>query len=186
MSAPREALDLKIADSIDRPDWFALCTNPKQEDRACSNLEAWGVECFNPKIQKCQRNSFTGKGTFVTKPLFPRYVFSRFIARTSLHQISFTRGVNRVVSFNGKPVPIDDEVIAYFKARIGENGFLDLNSGEPFKLGDKIRIKSGPWRELVGVVERDLTASERVLVLMTSINYQGRLTVDKDIVEKLS
>ena len=89
-----------------------------------------------------------------------------------------------MVSFNGKPVPIDDEVIASFKSRIGKNGFLNI--GEPLKPGDKIRIKSGPWQELVGVVERDLTTSERVLILMTSINYQGHLTVDKNLVEKLS
>lgn len=184
MSIPREASDLKIGDIIDRPNWFALWTNPKQEDRACSNLESWGVECFNPKLKKCQRNPFTGISTFITKPLFSRYIFSRFIARTLLHQISFTRGVHRVVSFNGKPVPIDDDVIAFFKSLIDENGFLHI--GEPLKPGDKIRIKSGPWRELIGVVERDLTASQRVLILMTSISYQGRLTVDKDMVEKLS
>ena len=89
-----------------------------------------------------------------------------------------------MVSFNGKPVPIDDEVIDFFKSRIGQNGFLNI--GEPLKPGDKIRITSGPWQELVGVVERDLTTSERVLILMTSINYQGHLTVDKNLVEKLS
>jgi transcriptional antiterminator RfaH len=172
-----------VGDIIDRPNWFALCTKPKQEDRACNNLESWGVECFNPKIQECQRNSFTGIGTLITKPLFPRYVFSRFTAGTLLHQISFTRGVHRVVSFNGKPVPIDDDVIAFFKSRVGQNGFLSI--GEPLKPGDKIKIKSGPWQELVGVVERDLKTSERVVILITSIRYQGHLTVDKNLVEKL-
>jgi transcriptional antiterminator RfaH len=184
MYVPREPSDLEVGDIIDRPNWFALCTKPKQEDRACSNLESWGIECFNPKIKEPQRNSFTGIRTFITKPLFSRYIFCRFIASTLLHKISFTRGVHRVVSFDGKPVPIDDDVIAFFKSRTDKNGFLDI--GESLKPGDRIRIKSGPWQELVGVVERDLTASERVLILMTSINYQGRLTVDRDMVEKLS
>lgn len=88
-----------------------------------------------------------------------------------------------MVSFDGKPVPIDDEVIAFFKSRVGQNGFLNI--GESMKPGDKIKIKSGPWQELVGVVERDLTTSERVLILITSISYQGHLTVDKNLVEKL-
>lgn len=184
MSVSCETSDLKVGDIIDAPNWFALCTNPKQEDRACSNLESWGVEVFNPKIKTCERNSFTGIIRFIPKPLFSRYIFSRFIARTLLHKISFTRGINRVVSFDGKPVPIDDDVIAFFKSRIDTNGFLNI--GEPVKPGDKIRIKGGPWRELVGVVERDLTVSERVLVLLTSISYQGRLTIDKELVEKIS
>ena len=182
MSVSRE--ESKFENIIDVPNWFALCTNPKQEDRACSNLESLGVDCFNPKIKECRRNPFTGIATFITKPLFPRYIFSRFIARPLIHQISFTRGVHQVVSFNGKPVPIDDDVIAFLKSRIDKNGFLEI--GESLKPGDKIRIKSGPWQELVGVVERDLTTSERVVILMTSINYQGRLTVNKDLVEKLS
>jgi len=183
MCVPREAADLKVRDISDKPNWFALWTKPKQEDRACSNLESGGVECFNPKIQKWQRNPFTGRGTFITKPLFPGYVFSRFIAETLFHQISYTKGVHRIVSFDGKPVPIDDDVIAFFKSRVGQNGLLNI--GEPLKPGDKIKIKSGPWQELVGVVERDLTTSERVLILMTSISYQSHLTVDKNLVEKL-
>lgn len=57
----REAADLKVGGIIDRPNWFALWTKPKQEDRACSNLESRGVECFNPKIQKRQ-NGFLNIG----------------------------------------------------------------------------------------------------------------------------
>jgi transcriptional antiterminator RfaH len=183
MCGRRDGTDLRVGDLIEGPNWFALWTKPQQEDRACSNLKFWGVECFNPKIQKCQRNPFTGIGTFITKPLFPRYVFSRFTAGTLLHQISFTRGVHRVVSFNGRPVPIDDEVIAFFKSRVRQNGFLNI--GEPLKPGDKIKIKKGPWQDLVGVVERDLTTSERVLILITSISYQGRLSIDKNLIDKL-
>jgi hypothetical protein len=88
-----------------------------------------------------------------------------------------------VVSFNGRPVPIDDEVIAFFKSRVRQNGFLNI--GEPLKPGDKIKIKKGPWQDLVGVVERDLTTSERVLILITSISYQGRLSIDKNLIDKL-
>jgi transcriptional antiterminator RfaH len=184
MSVSRETSDLKVGDFIDSPNWFALCTNPKQEDRACSNLESWGVECFNPKIKTCHCNPFTGIKTYIPKPLFSRYIFSRFIARTLLHKITFTRGINRVVSFDGKPVPIADDVIAIFKSRMDKNGFLNIS--EPVNPGDQIRIKGGPWRELVGVVERDLTASERVLILLTTISYQGRLAIDKALVEKIS
>jgi transcription antitermination factor NusG len=160
MSVSRETSDLKLGGFIDSPNWFALCTNPKQEDRACSNLESWGVECFNPKIKTCHCNPFTGIKTFVPKPLFSRYIFSRFIART-LH-----------------------DVIAIFKSRMDKDGFLNIS--EPVKPGDQIRIKGGPWQELVGVVERDLTASERVVVLLTTISYQGRLAIDKELVEKIS
>src|SRR2546423_6241413 len=179
-----EQSDLNISNVTDRPYWFALCTNPKQEDRACYNLQSWGVECFNPKIKERRRNSFTGIATLISKPLFPGYIFSRFAPKTRLHQIRFTRGVHRVVSFNDQPVPIDDDVITILQSRVGTDGFL--STGEALKPGDKVRIKGGPWQELVGVVERDLKANERIMILMTSISYQGRLTVDKDLLEKIS
>lgn len=167
----------------DRPTWFAICTNPKQEDRAASNLQAWGVECFNPKVKECRRNEFTGKATLIPKPLFPRYIFSRFSLSSSLHKISFTRGVHRIVSFDDKPTPIDDDVIALLQARVDDDGFLKL--GEPLKPGDKVRVKDGPWKTLVGVIERDLKADERIMILLDSIKFQSRLTIERDRVEKI-
>src|SRR6476620_877150 len=100
------------ADSVfDRPRWFAVCTNPKQEERTCHNLHVSTIESFNPRIQERRRNQFTGAGTLISTSLFPRYIFARFVARNFLRTVSFTRGVLRVVSFNSKPIPIDDEVI---------------------------------------------------------------------------
>lgn len=171
-------------DAGDRPTWFAVCTNAKQEDRAYNNLHAWGVECFNPKIKEYRRNQFTGVATQMPKPLFPRYIFARFSVTRSLHKISFTRGVQRVVSFDEKPTPIDDEVIALLQARVDTDGFMRI--GEPLKPGDKVRVKSGPWKALVGVVEREHKSNERIMILLDSLKFQSRLTIERDWVEKIS
>ena len=171
-------------DAGDRPTWFAVCTNAKQEDRAYNNLHAWGVECFNPKVKEYRRNQFTGAATQMPKPLFPRYIFARFSINRSLHKISFTRGVQRVVSFDDKPTPIDDEVIALLQARVDPNGFLQV--GEPLKPGDKVRVKDGPWKTLVGVVERELKSNERIMILLDSLKFQSRLSIERDWVEKIN
>jgi transcriptional antiterminator RfaH len=172
-----------LDDVGDRPTWFAICTNAKQEDRAYNNLHAWGVECFNPKIKEYRRNQFTGVATQMPKPLFPRYIFARFSATRSLHKISYTRGVQRVVSFDDKPTPIDDEVIALLQARVDPDGFMQV--GEPLKPGDKVRVKDGPWKALVGVVERELKSNERIMILLDSLKFQSRLTIERDWVEKI-
>jgi len=168
----------------DTPSWFAIYTNGKQEVRAFHNLQAWGLESFNPMVKEYRRNQFTGIASFVSRPLFPRYIFSRFNARTLLHKVTFTRGVQRVVSFDGKPTPVDDEVIAFLKVRVGDDGFINLRS--PLKAGDKVRISEGPWKALEGVVERDVKASERVMLLLTAIKFQGRLTIERDWLEKIA
>jgi len=166
------------------PQWFAICTHSKQEERAYHNLQVSGIECFNPKIKECRRNQFTGAVTHITRPLFPRYIFARFNIQTLLRKVSFTRGVLRVVSFNAKPAPIDQEVIELLQARVGSDGFLRV--GEALKPGDEVRIKDGPWKALVGVVERNLQSGERVELLLTAINYQGRLMIEREWIEKVS
>ncbi|HVI70470.1 MAG TPA: transcription termination/antitermination NusG family protein [Pyrinomonadaceae bacterium] len=168
----------------DGPQWFAICTHPKQEDRAYYNLLAAEVECFNPRIQECRRNEFTGAITLIARPLFPRYIFGHFNVRDSLRTIRYTRGVLSVVSFNLKPAPIDDEAIELLRARVGNDGFLNI--GESLNPGDKVRIKDGPWRAVVGVIERTTLPEERVQLLLTAINYQGRLLIEKELVEKIA
>lgn len=75
-----------------------------------------------------------------------------------------------MVSFSGRPTPIDDEVIAFLKSHVDDEGFLRV--GEPLQPGDKVRIKDGLWKNLVGVIERDLHATERIRILITTIQYQ--------------
>jgi len=175
---------LETREIANTPRWFALYTNGKQEVRAFHNLQAWGLECFNPMIKEYRRNQFTGIASLVSRPLFPRYTFARFAPLTLTHKVTFTRGVQRIVSFNDEPCPIDDEVITFLKSRVGNDGFVSLDS--PLQAGDKVRIKDGPWKALEGVVERDVKPNERVTLLLTAISFQGRLTIESDWLQKIA
>ena len=168
----------------DEPCWYAIYTNPNQEVRAESNLRAWGLETFNPKIKAVRRNPFTDAPNYVTKPLFPRYVFARFNAASLLHKVWFTRGVHSVVTFDESPARVDDEIIALLRAQEGEDGFVRL--GDDFKYGDKVRIESGSFKDLVGILDRDIKDNERVMLLLTSLSYQGRVEIEKERVRKVS
>jgi transcriptional antiterminator RfaH len=162
--------------------WYAIHTHVQQENRAASNLEAWGVETFSPLYKECRYNQFTGAPTYFSKHFFPRYIFARFDAATLLHKICCTRGVHSVVSFGNGPIPIDDEVIRFIKERVGADGFIKI--GEELKPGDQVKIKAGPLKNLTGVFECKMNASHRVQVLLKAINYQCRIQVDKSMIEK--
>lgn len=166
------------------PQWYVVHTNPKQEDRADSNLRCWGVETLHPKLKTRRVNEFTGVPTYITKPLFPRYLFAKFDARRQLAKISFTRGVHHVVSFGGQATPVEDEIIQIISARIDQNGFVKV--GEDLKQGDKVVIKAGPLRDFEGVFERELNDSDRISVLLTTISYQGRVVVNRELLERAS
>ncbi|HEX8560145.1 MAG TPA: transcription termination/antitermination NusG family protein [Pyrinomonadaceae bacterium] len=164
--------------------WYAIQTHLKQEDRAYCNLAAWGLRAFSPRLREGRRNQFTGAVTYFSKPMFSRYIFARFDAASLLHKICYTRGVKNVVCFGGSPVPIDDEVIAMLQARVGADGYVKL--GEELKHGDRIVITGGPLKDFAGVFERGMKDSERVMVLLTTISYQGSFSVGKEMVRKVA
>lgn len=164
--------------------WYAIHTHLHQENRVEANLRAWNVETFYPKIRDQRRNEFSGAVTYLTKPFFPRYLFARFDVEKLLHKIWFTRGVESVVGFGGAPTLVEDEVIDFFRARADNGSFIKL--GDEFKPGDKVVMKGGMLDSLVGVFEREMNDSQRVMILLQTINYQGHLIVARDSIRKVA
>jgi transcriptional antiterminator RfaH len=166
------------------PRWYAVQTHALQEARAAENLTAWGVETFSPKFKERRSNPFTGRPIYFTRSLFPKYLFARFDAGRMLRKVWFTRGVSKVVGFGDGPSPVEDEIIGLIKSRVGEDGFVQFN--EELKRGDKVVICDGPLANLVGVFERDIEEGDRVLMLLTAISYQGHVTIERELLKKIS
>ena len=164
--------------------WYAIHTHLNQENRTEANLKAWNVMTFFPKIKEQRRNQFSGALTSLTKPFFPRYLFARFDLKQLLHKVWFTRGVQSVVSCGGSPSPVDDEIIEFFQIRTDKDGFVRLE--EDLKPGDRVMIKAGLLNSLVGVFERETNGSERVMILLQTINYQGHIIVERNSIRKVA
>ena len=166
----------------DSRQWYVLQTHLKQEERANENLKSWGVETLHAKLRTRRYNEFTGAPTYITQPLFPRYIFAKFNAREELPKIRFTRGVHNVVCFGESPAQVDQDIIDVVRARLDENGFVKTN--DELKPGDKVMIKTGSLRNLTGIFERETKGSDRITILLTAIEYQGRIVVNRDLVRK--
>ena len=164
------------------PAWYVVHTRPRQEERAKANLEAWSIETFFPKVLDRRLNEFTGAPSFIAKPLFPSYLFARFIANQAINRISYTRGVDRVVSFGAGPCRVDEEIIRFLRAQVREDGYVRI--GEELKCGDMVVIRHGLLAQFTGIFERELSDGERVSILLMSINYQGRVVVNKNSVRR--
>jgi len=162
--------------------WYAIRTRAKQENRADINLRAWQVQTFTPKLKEHCTSGYGSR--YVSKPLFSRYIFAHFDASLLIHKINYTRGVQNVVSFGGSPIPIDDKVINLIRAQVDENGFIQL--GDEFKLGDKVQVKFGPLKSLIGIFKQKIKDSERVRILLNTVNYQSHLLIDREMIEKVN
>lgn len=171
-------------ESPDMPQWYAIYTHPKQEERANSNLNALGVETFNPQLKVRRFNQFTGQPTYVIRSLFPRYFFARFDLSSLLRKVGFTRGVHSVVSVGHVPIPVDEEIINFIKSRENEEGFIRM--GEEFKAGDKVFVNQGALRDLPGIFSRQIKNSDRVIILIASITFHAHVVVGRDSIEKAS
>lgn len=165
------------------PHWYVVLTHPKQEFRAEGNLKVNEVETFLPKVRERLYKPFTNVPSFVVKPLFPRYLFARFKVNSALRRVCFTRGVHSVLRFGDSPVRVDDEIISLIQARVGDDGFIKLDY--ELNSGDKVMVNNGPFKTLVGVFQHGLKSSERVVILLTAISYQGHVVIEKDLVSKI-
>lgn len=165
------------------PCWYVIQTKPRQEDRAVCNLHVWGIETFSPRFKEFRQQRL-GVAVFSIKHLFPQYIFARFDLGSLLHRVSFTRGVHGVVRFGGEAVPVADEMIGIMQTQAGEDGFIRI--GEDFKHGDKVLIKEGPFENFIGIFEREIKESDRVRILLTTVNFQGHVTVERMRVKNVS
>ena len=124
---------------------------------------------LSPKIRERRYNQFVLAPTFVTKPLFPRYIFAKFKIDDLYHKVRFTRGVYNVVSFGEGPIPIDEEIITLIQANIKEDGFVKID--DEIRIGDRVIVRDGPLKNLAGIFEREMKGTDRIRILLETVSY---------------
>lgn len=172
----------KIGDSLC---WYVVHTHLKQEERTSGNLRTLQqLETLAPKLRVDRYNQFTGQLGQAVKPLFPGYIFARFIYNKVYHRIRFTRGVHSLVMFNNTPTPVDDEIIELIRSRVGSDGFVKTT--EELKPGDAVVIKDGRFKNICGVFERGMPDADRVRILLNTVSFQAHVVVNRALVTKVS
>jgi transcriptional antiterminator RfaH len=162
--------------------WYVIQTKPRKEEEAKSYLSTRGVEIFNPLIESfAVRN---GRMSKEFKALFPNYIFGNFDLEQNYPLVRWARGVKKVLSFGGYPVPVSEGVIELIKKRTDENGII--KKMRHFEPNDVVRIKSGPLRDLSGIFDRWVSDSERVRVLLNLIGYQPAVELHYSMIEKVA
>lgn len=159
-------------------DWYAVYTKPKQEDRVEKNLLNASLEVFNPKIRK--KKYVRNRYEYVVKPFFPCYVFVRLEPGRHYHMVSYTRGVRNIV---GAPWPVSEEVINIIRSRMNEEGFVVISPD--IKKGDRVEITETPLKGFVGIFDGQVKDSDRVMVLLSTIEYQAKVEIEKEFLDKL-
>lgn len=164
--------------------WYAIRSKARQEERAESNLKAWNVETYMPRMVEPGYPSTRGQSSLIIKPLFSRYLFARFKADEYLHKIHYTRGVESVVNFGGWPLPVDDEIIDLLKSQGDSDGYIRV--GEKLKVGDCVMVVSGPLKNFIGIFEGKVSGRERVAILLTTVSFNSRVLIERQMIKKVA
>jgi transcription antitermination factor NusG len=104
--------------------WFALQTKARNEKQVERLLTHKGYECCLPMYR--QKRRWSDRVIEIELPLFPMYVFCRFVSSAIGKAIS-TPGVTRIVGFGGQPAEVEVEEV------------------EALQLLDQSRLLREPW-----------------------------------------
>lgn len=150
--------------------WYLVQCKSRQEDRAEENLRNQHFSCYCPRhlVEKMRY----GKRTVIQQPLFPGYLFINLCRiNDNWDSIRSTRGVLRMVTFAGQPLPVPDEIINELRAR------LAIAEGRPlFREGQPVTFTEEPFRGLDAVFCK-ADGEERAIVLLSLLHRQQELKV---------
>ncbi|MDQ7822585.1 MAG: transcription termination/antitermination NusG family protein [Candidatus Eremiobacteraeota bacterium] len=171
--------------------WFAVNTKPRNENLAKQSIEEKGVEVFLPRFETSRRRG--GKRVLTVEPLFPGYLFvstgegeGEKSPVDVLIAIRWVPGVKRVLCSGLSPVQVPDEAINLIRWRIGEGGPGVPKVEREFREGDSVAVRHGPFKGLIGVVDRTIPAKDRVRVFLDFMSHQTPVELDSVLLDRLS
>jgi transcriptional antiterminator RfaH len=160
---------------LDGERWYVVRTLPHCEARAQGQLSAQGFRTFLPRFTKTVRHA--RKLRSIMAPFFPRYLFVALdLKRDRWRSINGTFGVCSLVMAGEAPAPVARGVVESLYASCDANGRLRAGGG--LDIGDRVRVLTGPFADLVGYLVR-IDGRERVQVLLRFLGGEVPVSIER-------
>ena len=162
--------------------WYALHTKPHRERSVASQLQEHDIKTFLPMII-----SHAAPEQKRNVPFFRGYIFASLDLKAGTSgQWRWTPGLRYVVSYGDEPIPIPEEVIDLVVREAKAMSSWAETQKHPFKPGDMVQMKNGPFRDMLAIFQGPSTPSERVQVLLTTLGRSVRILTEAANLEKYS
>jgi transcriptional antiterminator RfaH len=149
--------------------WYLIQTKPRQEARAAEHLQRQLFECYRP-LKAAEKKR--GSRAAAEEELFPGYLFIRMDqTHDNWYPIRSTRGVARIVTFGGMPVPVQDALIDQIRQRL-----LSPATKEPFQEGETVRITAEGFND-VEAIFLACDGDERAVILLNLLQREQKVTL---------
>ena len=155
--------------------WYVVYAQPNREFRAQIQLAAQGFHTFLPRYRKTVRHA--RKLMTVSAPFFQRYLFVALdLSRDQWRSVNGTFGVTSLVTDGTFPRPVPHGVVESLFDASDSDGFLNL--GDALNLGERVRLLTGPFADLIGELVR-FDGSRRVRVLLQLLGGVVATSIDR-------
>ncbi|WP_176247501.1 transcription termination/antitermination protein NusG [Mesorhizobium australicum] len=146
---------------------------PGREDIAEANLLRQGFKPFVARqlfTVRHARRLTVRRGSF-----FPGYMFVRLdLTRDRWRSVNGTMGVRSIVMIGERPAPCPAGLVEQLIDMTNADGILDFSS--KLRVGDAVRVVSGPFANLIGRLDR-LDGPGRARVLLSIMNGEVAATI---------
>jgi len=154
--------------------WYAVYSQPHREFRAQQQLNAQGFTVFLPLYRKTVRHA--RKLRTVNAPFFPRYLFVALdLSCDQWRCVNGTFGVTSLLTDGAMPRPVPHGVVESL-VHASEEGCLQF--GKDLKVGDSVRVLTGPFANLLGELAR-IDGAGRVRVLLQLLGGVIPASIDR-------
>jgi transcription antitermination factor NusG len=139
----------QLVPPTEQPEWYAIRTRSRFEQKVVAQLEQRGVESFLPMDR--QMRKWSDRKKLVRFPLFPGYAFVRIppVSRMRVLVGSVPGVVNFVGNSHG-PLPIPATDIEQIQTLMLNN--IPVTSESYLRIGQKVRVRGGALDGLEGVL----------------------------------
>ena len=159
--------------------WYVVYTQAGKELYSAKELKRQKYQVYFPQETKIVKHA--RKVKTILKPYFPRYIFVKInINKESWNKINFTRGVVKLISSGGYPIPLPCHVIDELMRLEDKNGIIKNNN---MKQGDNIEIIKGVFKGKNAIFE-SLSDNLRVNVLLDFLGKKLKTPINNDWIIK--
>jgi transcription antitermination factor NusG len=155
------------------PEWFAVWTRSRHEQTVREQLEQKRIEAFLPTVTRWSR--WKDRRKKIDWPLFPGYCFARFDPDDALPVLKCA-GVVKIVSFEGRPVPIPAQELDSIRLLVGSE--LQYDPCPLIHEGMMVEVVHGVLRGVVGRLVRKDTQKARLVLSVNLIGQAVSVEVD--------
>ncbi len=159
-----------------RPQWFAVQTRYRHEQRVASDLTAKGVESYLPVLREI--HGWKDRKKTLEVPAFGGYLFARFEeTQPNRVRVLETAGVVRLLGNHGGLEPVPDREIESLRISLGSGAACTRH---PYlAAGTLLLIERGPLAGLEGRLVRTANAF-RLVVCVASVGQAVAVEVSRD------